>query len=88
MFVVRFDEESEEEDGDGLEIVLFLVCKRSVGGKKVVKRKGWVVWKLDEIGDDCMWMSDMEIMDGLDDGVDLEDFVVDDDVDLFGLSVN
>ncbi|KAK4681986.1 3'-5' DNA helicase [Podospora pseudoanserina] len=88
VLAARPDEESEEEDGDGLEAASPPARKRSAGGKKAAKRKGRVARKLDEIGDDCMRTSDMEITDGSDDGADLEDFVVDDDADLFGSSAN
>ncbi|KAK0666258.1 hypothetical protein QBC41DRAFT_326274, partial [Cercophora samala] len=87
---VRSDDDDggggEEEDGDEPEATSPPARKRGARGKKATKRKGQVARKLEEIGDDCMRTSDMEITDGSDDGADLEDFVVDDDADLFGSS--
>ncbi|KAK4197768.1 putative ATP-dependent RNA helicase [Triangularia verruculosa] len=63
--------------------------KRNQGKKAPKRKRGKVARNLEEIGDDCTRTSDVEMSDGLDDGADLEDFVVvDDDEDVIGSSGN
>ncbi|KAK0729391.1 hypothetical protein B0T21DRAFT_370972 [Apiosordaria backusii] len=82
-------EDDGEDDEDGVpEVASPPARNKRDRGKKVSKRKGQVARKLDEIGDDCTRTSDIEMTDGSDDGADLEDFVVDDDADLFSSSAN
>ena len=79
------EEEEEEEEEDTLDEATPQGRRRGGRGRAAVKRgnKGARLKRvgddLEDLGDDCMRTSDLEMTDGSDSGADLDDFIVGDD---------